>query len=85
MQLLANIAHDGNLRDQSLLPTCGTKFYRYAGVWKKTCSEDFNNAERDKIMRSLQQAIGAAGFTIEKVWGEAIEDRGSQLTFSALG
>jgi hypothetical protein len=26
-----------------------------------------------------------AGFKVEKVWGEVIEDRGSQITFSALG
>ncbi|MGB6885392.1 MAG: HAD hydrolase family protein, partial [Candidatus Acidiferrum sp.] len=26
-----------------------------------------------------------AGFKVEKLWGEAIEDRGSQITFSALG
>lgn len=26
-----------------------------------------------------------AGFRVEKVWGEIIEDRGSQITFSALG
>ena len=26
-----------------------------------------------------------AGFRVEKVWGEVIEDRGSQITFSALG
>lgn len=26
-----------------------------------------------------------AGFKVEKVWGEIIEDQGSQITFSALG
>jgi hypothetical protein len=33
----------------------------------------------------LKQVIGSSGFKIEKVWGETIEDRGSQITFSALG
>jgi phosphomannomutase len=33
----------------------------------------------------VKQAIGSAGFKVEKVWGEVIEDRGSQITFSALG
>jgi hypothetical protein len=33
----------------------------------------------------LKQSIDASGFKIEKVWGETIEDRGSQITFSALG
>ena len=38
-----------------------------------------------KLLSSLKKAIGGAGFKIEKLWGEQIEDRGSQITFSALG
>jgi HAD superfamily hydrolase (TIGR01484 family) len=34
---------------------------------------------------SLEKAVAEAGFQAEKVWGETIEDRGSQITFSALG
>ena len=41
--------------------------------------------KRKKIIGSLKQALEAAGFKVEKVWGETIEDRGSQITFSALG
>jgi phosphomannomutase len=40
---------------------------------------------KEKILSSLKKAIGVAGFKIEKLWGEQIEDRGSQITFSALG
>ena len=69
----------------SLLPTCGTKFYQYAGDWKKIYSEDFTADEKGKIVSSLKQALGAEDFKIEKIWGEEIEDRGSQITFSALG
>jgi hypothetical protein len=85
-QLLSNLPHDERLANLSLLPTCGTKFYRYDSAdWKKIYSEDFTADERDKILSSLKKAIGIAGFKIEKVWGEQIEDRGSQITFSALG
>ena len=73
------------LKNLSLLPTCGTKFYQYAGDWEKLYSEDFTAAEKDKIINSLNKAITAAGCKVEKVWGEVIEDRGSQITFSALG
>jgi len=34
---------------------------------------------------ALTKAVAEAGFKPEKVWGEVIEDRGSQITFSALG
>jgi phosphomannomutase len=84
-QLLSNLPHDERLANLSLLPTCGTKFYKYAGDWKKIYSEDFTADEKEKIVSSLKKAIEAAGYKVEKVWGEAIEDRGSQITFSALG
>jgi phosphomannomutase len=84
-QLLSNLPHDERLVNLSLLPTCGTKFFQYKGDWKKIYSEDFNTNEKDKIVGSLEKAVGIAGFKVEKLWGEAIEDRGSQITFSALG
>jgi hydroxymethylpyrimidine pyrophosphatase-like HAD family hydrolase len=40
-QVLANLSHDERLKDLSLLPTCGTKFYQYESGWKKLYSEDF--------------------------------------------
>jgi phosphomannomutase len=84
-QLLSNLPHDERLKNLSILPTCGTKFFQYAGVWKKIYSEDFTTNEKEKIVRSLKKALGEAGFKVEKVWGDVIEDRGSQITYSALG
>jgi phosphomannomutase len=85
-QLISNLPHDELLANLSILPTCGTKFYRYdAGDWKKIYSEDFTADQREKILGSLKKAIGVADFKIDKLWGEQIEDRGSQITFSALG
>jgi len=84
-QVLSHLPHDERLVNLSLLPTCGTKFFQYTGDWKKIYSEDFTADERDKIVSSLKQALAIAGFQVEKVWGEVIEDRGSQITFSALG
>ena len=84
-QLLSNLPHDESLVNLSLLPTCGTKFFQYAGAWKKLYSEDFTADEKEKIISSLKKAVADAGFKVEKVWGEVIEDRGSQITFSALG
>jgi phosphomannomutase len=84
-QLLSNIPHDKRLVNLSVLPTCGTKFFQYSGKWKKLYSEDFTPGDRDHIISSLHKAFGEAGFKVEKVWGEMIEDRGSQITLSALG
>ena len=84
-QLLSNLPHDERLMNLSLLPTCGTKFFEYKEQWKELYSEDFTANEKEKIVSSLEKAVGLAGFKVEKVWGEVIEDRGSQITFSALG
>ena len=84
-QLLANLPHDERLGNLSLLPTNGTKFFRYAGAWKEIYSEDLTAAEKEKIVGSLKKAFDESGFKVGKVWGEQIEDRGSQITFSALG
>jgi len=84
-QLLSNLPHDERLVNLSILPTCGTKFFQYKDDWKKIYSEDFTADEKEKILSSLKKALGVAGFKVEKVWGEIIEDRGSQITFSALG
>jgi len=84
-QLLSNLPHDERMVNLFILPTCGTKFFQYKGDWKKIYSEDFTTDEKEKIVSSLKKALTNAGFKTEKVWGETIEDRGSQITFSALG
>jgi phosphomannomutase len=84
-QVLAHLSHDERLKNLSLLPTCGTKFYQYESDWKLLYSEDFTEEEKKKIVSSLQQAIGESDCRGEKSWGKVIEDRGSQITFSALG
>ena len=84
-QVLSHLPHDQTMANLSLLPTCGTKFFRYTGEWEKIYSEDFSQAEKTKIIASLEKAVADSGFKAGKVWGEVIEDRGSQITFSALG
>jgi phosphomannomutase len=84
-QVLSILPYDTLLTNLSILPTCGTKFFSYTGHWTKLYSEDFTSDEKEKIVSSLKKAVAEAGFPVEKVWGEAIEDRGSQITYSALG
>jgi HAD superfamily hydrolase (TIGR01484 family) len=84
-QLLANLPSDAYLKQLSILPTCGTKFYRYSTSWEKIYSEDFSDQERAKIVAALQRALEMSQFKAAQTWGEQIEDRGSQITFSALG
>lgn len=84
-QLLSNLPHNEHLRNLYLLPTSGTKFYQYKTGWEQLYSEDFTAEEKRKIISSLEKAIGLSNFEPAKTWGELVEDRGSQITFSALG
>jgi phosphomannomutase len=84
-QVLSHLPQDESLARLSILPTCGTEFFQYTGKWTKLYSENLTADEKETIVSSLKTAIAAAGFQAGKIWGEAIEDRGSQVTYSALG
>ncbi len=84
-QVLSHLGKDANLMNLSILPTCGTKFYQYENDWQKVYAEDFTGEQKEKIIDSLNMAIDQSGMKAEKAWGEVIEDRGSQITYSALG
>ena len=84
-QVLDHLPKKSSLEKLSILPTCGTKFYKYEKEWKELYAENFTDEERKKIMDSLHTAIDGANLDIKETWGEQIEDRGSQITFSALG
>lgn len=84
-QILSNLSADERLNNLSLLPTCGTQFYQYKATWKKIYSEDFNQEEKTKIINELKNSLNTVDFDINQIWGDEIEDRGSQITYSALG
>jgi phosphomannomutase len=84
-QVLANLPKTKRLKNLSILPTCGTKYYEYKKGWKLLYAENFTPAEKTKIINELNAAVAASGIKFGKLWGEQIEDRGSQVTFSALG
>ena len=84
-QVLAHLSAGEQLRNLSLLPTCGTQFYRYQAGWRQLYSENFTETQKAKIIEALKQATDPSERALENVWGKVIEDRGSQITFSALG
>lgn len=84
-QVVSHLPPDANVKALSLLPTCGTKFYRYTSEWDLLYSEDFGDEERDKVVAALKSVVSSSGLAPTRTWGDVIEDRGSQITFSALG
>ena len=85
-QLLARLPGDDRLKRLSLLPTSGTRFLSYEdNQWRQLYAEDFTQDEKTRIVKALNDVFQASGFVPAHHWGEIIEDRGSQITLSALG
>jgi|SRR6185312_1846342 len=84
-QVLSNLPKKQSLKNLSILPTCGTKYYQYKSGWKELYAENFTDDEKKKIIDNLNKAVEASKIKFKKTWGRQIDDRGSQITFSALG
>ncbi len=88
-QLLSHLEGDADtLAALHIMPTCGTRYLRFAvatKVWEQVYAEDLTHGQRAEIVAALEQGAEALGYRPAKLWGAQIEDRGSQVTFSALG
>ena len=88
-QLLSNLkAEPKKLERLHIMPTCGTRYYKFDSEkndWKLIYAEDFTEDEKLQIIDALNKGFDDLGYREEKTYGECIEDRGSQVTFSVLG
>lgn len=84
-QVVARLPERANLANLFIQPTTGTKLYRWDGDWKPVYAELFGVEEKRKVEQALDDAMKAEGLDKGETWGDRIEDRGSQITFSGLG
>jgi len=69
-----------------LMPTCGTQYYRHAdGEWVQVYAQNLTADEKARALASVEECARRLGLWEEQTWGPILEDRGSQITFSALG
>jgi HAD superfamily hydrolase (TIGR01484 family) len=71
-----------------LMPTCGTRYYRYDELnkkWSLQYSEDLSVEQKTRIYDALEKTAKSMGIWCKNPAGEIIEDRFSQITMSALG
>lgn len=71
-----------------LMPTCGTRYYRFDELdeeWQLQYAEDLTPEQKSEITRVLEETAKELGYWEENPAGEIIEDRESQITYSALG
>jgi HAD superfamily hydrolase (TIGR01484 family) len=84
-QLLPGLSPGSRLGELFLLPTCGTRLYVFDDAWRLESSEDFTRKERAAIMEALRTTARELRLDDLPQWGDRIEDRGGQITLSALG
>lgn len=69
-----------------LMPTCGTQYYRFeGGTWNQVYAQNLTDDEKRRALAAVEQEARRLGFWESQTWGPILEDRGSQITFSALG
>jgi hypothetical protein len=89
-QLIASLPSDsthlfGRLH---LLPTCGTQYYRFeeaTASWRQQYAENLSREQTAAAFAAVEKSAKQLGLWEQKTWGPILEDRGSQVTFSALG
>ncbi|WP_194396047.1 HAD-IIB family hydrolase [Microbacterium atlanticum] len=69
-----------------LLPTCGTQYYRLSDdgivtVYRRSLTDD----QKSRALAAVEGEARRLGLWESETWGDILEDRGSQITFSALG
>ena len=69
-----------------LLPTCGTQYYRLTPNGAETVyARQLTADQKSRALAAVETEARRLGLWEADTWGEILEDRGSQITFSALG
>lgn len=84
-QLLSNLPEYGRER-LHLMPTCGTRYLRWVdGEWTVVYESPLPAQVRERVIELVEREAKRLGLWADQHWGDIIEDRGTQITFSALG
>lgn len=73
-------------KNLTLLPTNGGGLWVFNGVWKELSSHKLAPAEKEKIIKAIEE-VDKADLELcnNKSYGAEIQDRNSEITYSALG
>lgn len=69
-----------------LMPTCGTQYYRLQdGAIVTVYAHSLTDDEKSRALAAVEEEARRLDLWESEPWGDILEDRGSQITFSALG
>lgn len=74
------------LRHFFIFPTTSMAFYRYDNGWKEVYEKVLKESEKKEIRKAFEEVYKEVGYIHpKKLWGDVIEDRVTQMSFSPLG
>src|SRR3989344_3258958 len=86
-QVLDRFSRESNeFQNLYLLPADGTVFCGFNGEWQCEHDDPLPDEEKKRIKSVFEKVFEESGFKKpNEIYGELVEDRGTQLNFSALG
>jgi phosphomannomutase len=86
-QVLFGFPVQDHFNNLYLMPTSGTRLYVYDGnEWTAVYSKDLTEEEKEKIKDAFAETFSKINYKApEETYGEVLEDRGTQMSFSGLG
>ncbi|MBX4191916.1 HAD-IIB family hydrolase [Candidatus Parcubacteria bacterium] len=87
-QLLPSLPLDTKLERLYLMPVSAGQCYVYRNQkWLPEYDHSFGPVEKEQIFQALTESLKEVGLDQipDKIYGQQVEDRGAQITWSALG
>lgn len=85
-QFINFLPKGANLKNLFILPTSGARLYVWDNLWIEKYSVNFSSEEKKRVIEALETTLDEINYKKPNFdYGSLIEDRGSQITFSALG
>lgn len=74
------------LKNLFIFPTTATAFYKHnGGQWQCVYKMELSHQEKKNISDAFEKTFAELNYHPEEVYWEVVEDRGPEITFSALG
>ena len=85
-QVVKRLPKSTNFSNLHLMPTCGSRYLRFSdNNWHVIYENDLLPEVKNLVIKKLEEGAKALEYWVENSYGPLIEDRGSQITYSALG
>ncbi len=85
-QVIGRLSKNCNFNNLYVFPTKGGAMFEYTGKkWANVYEERLSQREKEEIRTAFNKVLASVDFIPKESYGEKLEDRGAQFTFSALG